>query len=252
MLITHNVMNIKDRNILITGANRGIGKTLTESYLEQGAAKIYAAVRNPESVAPMVDQFGDRVVAIALDLTDPDSIQAAAARAADVDIVINNGGVLTNTNLLDADALESFQFEIDVNVYGLVRVAQAFAPVLKKNGGGALVQLNSVASVKAFAAFGSYAASKAAAYSVTQSLRDLLKEQGTLVVSVHPGPIATEMASAGGFDEIAEPPSLVADAIRDALESGSFHTFPDTMAKQVEAEYRNFATNIVDVDLLEG
>ncbi len=95
-----------------------------------------------------------------------------------------------------------------------------------------------------------YSASKAAAYSITQALRDLLKEQGTTVVSVHPGPIATEMADAAGIGEIAEPPSLVADSILEALEKGEFHAFPDSMAKQFEGEYQGFAENIVNANLL--
>ena len=106
---------------------------------------------------------------------------------------------------------------MDVNVNGLIRMAQAFAPVLKNNGGGALIQLNSVASIKNFAPFTTYCASKAAAYSVTQSLKDLLGEQNTQVMSVHPGPIATDMADHAGMGDMAEPPSLVADAIVEAL-----------------------------------
>ena len=115
---------------------------------------------------------------------------------------------------------------MDMNVSGLVRIAQAFAPVLKKNGGGALIQLNSLASIKCFAPFATYSASKAAAYSITQALRDILKEQGTTVVSVHPGPIATDMADTAGIGEIAEPPSIVADSILEALDKGEFHAFP--------------------------
>jgi NAD(P)-dependent dehydrogenase (short-subunit alcohol dehydrogenase family) len=125
-------------------------------------------------------------------------------------------------------------------------VARAFAPVLKANGGGVFAQLNSVASFKNFAAFTTYCASKAAAYSVTQALRELLAPQGTLVLSVHPGPIATDMGSAAGFDEIAEPASLVSDAILDAMRDGRFHVFPDTMAKQIGAAYESFARDVIE------
>ncbi|MEM6885168.1 MAG: SDR family oxidoreductase [Verrucomicrobiota bacterium] len=245
-------MNIQNKTILITGANRGIGKSITETLLNQGAAKVYAAVRNTGSAAPLIEQYGDRVVALELDLAKPETIQAAAAQAQDVDVVINNGGVLTNSTVLDDNAYESIAFEFDINVYGLIRVAQAFAPILKHNGGGALVQLNSVVSVKTFSNFGTYSASKAASYSVTQSLRELLEEQGTQVISVHPGPIATDMGDAAGLTEIAEPASLVADSILEALESGSFHAFPDTMAKQIGAAYQSFAENVVEANLMEG
>jgi len=158
--------------------------------------------------------------------------------------------VLKTYTPLDTNALESMAYEMDMNVSGLVRMAQAFAPVLKANGGGALIQLNSLASIKSFATFATYCASKAAAYSITQALRDLLKEQGTTVVSVHPGPIATDMAVNAGIGEIAEPPSLVADSILEALNKGEFHAFPDSMAKQFEGAYQEFAENIVNADLL--
>jgi len=133
-----------------------------------------------------------------------------------------------------------------------MRMAQAFAPVLKANGGGALAQLNSIASMKNFADFATYSASKAASYSITQALRDTLQAQGTRVVSVHPGPIATDMGNTAGLGEIAEPAELVPQAIIAAFESGDFHAFPDTMAKQVGAVYRDFATNIVEANLMKG
>ena len=120
------------------------------------------------------------------------------------------------------DAIESLQFEMNANVYGLIRVAQAFAPVLKANGGGAFVQLNSVASVKTFPDFATYCASKAASYSITQGLRGSLRGQGTHVVSVHPGPIQTDMAVAAGFGDCNSSPSLVAMPIFDAIARRSF------------------------------
>ncbi len=166
--------------------------------------------------------------------------------------MVNNAGVLKNTTPLDTNALDSLNYEMEMNVGGLIRMAQAFAPVLKSNGGGAFIQLNSVASIKSFAPFATYSASKAAAYSITQALRDLLSEQGTSVLSVHPGPIATDMGDNAGFSEIAEPPSLVADGIVKALQNGDFHVFPDTMAKQVGGVYQNFAENIVEANLMEG
>lgn len=167
-------------------------------------------------------------------------------------LVINNAGVSKNASPLTNDTLEALQYEMDINVFGLIRMAQAFAPILKVNGGGAFVQLNSIASMKCFSDFATYSASKAAAYSITQGLHDKLKEQGTVVLSVHPGPIATDMAVDAGFGEIAEPPSLVSEGIIDALKSGDFHVFPDTMAKQIGDQYENFAKNIIEVNLMEG
>jgi NAD(P)-dependent dehydrogenase (short-subunit alcohol dehydrogenase family) len=180
--------SVQGKVALVTGANRGIGKSIVETLLKHGASKAYAAVRNPESAADLVKASGGRVVVVELDLAKPKTIATAAKTAKDVHLVVNNGGVLKAVSPLDVGAIDALQFEIDVNVYGLIRMAQAFAPVLAANGGGAFVQLNSVVSLKSFADFATYSASKAAAYSITQALRDKLKAQGTQVVSVHPGP----------------------------------------------------------------
>ncbi len=244
--------DIKDKVILITGANRGIGRALLDGFIEHGAAKVYAAVRTLESAAPLVEQHGDKVVPVRVDLTDPPSITAAAQLATDVDVVINNAGVLQTVSALDPKAVELMDYEMQINVYGLMRMAQAFAPALKANGGGALVQLNSVASLRAFAGFATYCASKAAAYSITQALRESLTEQGTAVLSVHPGPIATDMGDSAGFQEIAEPPALVVDSVIEALRAGDFHTFPDSMAKQVGGAYQGFAENVIEAEMSVG
>lgn len=244
--------DLQDKVLLVTGANRGIGKAIVEGVLARGAKKVYAAVRRPESAEPLVKQFGDRVVPIRVDLEEPDTIRDAAANASDVEIVINNAGVLKTADPLSSDAVEALTYEVNINVAGLIRVAQAFAPVLKANGGGALVQLNSVASVKAFPDFATYCASKAASYSITQSLREKLSDQGTHVVSVHPGPIDTDMANDAGLGEMAEPASLVADAIAQALQDGAFHAFPDTMAKQIGAAYQSFAEAVIETSMSES
>jgi NADP-dependent 3-hydroxy acid dehydrogenase YdfG len=246
------MQSIKDRVVLVTGANRGIGKSIVEEFLRSGARKIYAAARNTATLQPLSDQYGDKVVPLRIDLNDAGSITAAAASAGDVEVVINNAGMLNVANPLASNAIAAMQDEMEVNVYGLMRMAQAFAPVLKANGGGTLVQLNSVASMKNFADFATYSASKAASYSITQGLRDILKEQGTQVISVHPGPIATDMANNAGLSEIAEPAEIVAQGIIAAIESGDFHVFPDTMAKQIGTVYHDFASNIVEANLMEG
>lgn len=244
--------DITNKTILVTGANRGIGKVLVESFIEHGVAKVYAAVRQLESVTPLVEKYGDQVVPIHIDLANPDFIAAAAQAATDVEVVVNNAGVLKTSTPLAEDAIASLKFEMDINVYGLITMAQAFAPVLKANGGGVFAQLNSVVSMKTFSNFATYSASKAASYSITQALRELLSEQGTTVLSVHPGPIATDMGDAAGLTEIAEPPTLVAEGIINALKVGEFHVFPDTMAKQIGGAYQSFATNIVEANMTEG
>ncbi len=244
--------DVKNKTVLVTGANRGIGKAILEEALNRGAAKVYAAVRDTDSASPLVAEHGERVVPIRLDLDDPDSITAAADQATDVDVVVNNAGVMKTESALSDAAIEALQFEMNANVYGLIRVAQVFTPVLKANGGGALVQLNSVASVKTFADFATYSASKAASYSITQGLRDSLREQGTHVVSVHPGPIQTDMAAAAGFGDDVSSPSLVAAAIFDAIAEGRFHAWPDPMAQQVGDAYQSFAENVVEADMQDS
>ena len=191
--------DIANKIILVNGANRGIGKVLVESFVERGAAKVYAAVRKVESAAPLVEKYGDKVVPIHIDLADRQSIAAAAQTATDVEVVVNNAGVAQDASPLDENAIATLEFQMNINVYGLIAIAQSFAPVLKANGGGVFVQLNSVASLKTFLSFATYCASKAAAYSITQALRELLGKQGTIVLSVHPGPITTDMSDAAGI-----------------------------------------------------
>lgn len=241
--------DVQGKVALVTGANRGIGKAIVGSLVEHGANKVYAAVRTLESAQALVDAYDEKVVPIHIDLEKPDTITAAAEVAGDVELFVNNAGVLGTASPLAEDALKTFEYEMNINVFGLIRMAQAFAPILKANGGGALVQLNSVASMKCFSDFATYSASKAAAYSITQGLRDKLEEQGTLVISVHPGPIATDMTDGLGFDDITESPTLVSEGIIEGLKLGEFHVFPDTLAKQIGEQYANFASNIIEANL---
>ena len=244
--------DINGKTVLVTGANRGIGKVIVEQFAKAGAGKIYATARKPESIQPLIDALGDKVVAMELDLAKPETIQAAAQNASDVHVVINNGGILLGDDALSNSAFETLEKELTVNLHGLMHMAMAFAPVLKANGGGVFAQLNSVASLRNFAPAATYSVSKAAAYSYTQMLHDRLAEQGTQVISVHPGPIATDMAASGGFLDIADPPEWVADAILDAMKTGDFHVFPDTMAKQFWEAYEPFGKNIVEPPLSKG
>jgi NAD(P)-dependent dehydrogenase (short-subunit alcohol dehydrogenase family) len=237
--------DISDKSTLVTGANRGIGKAIVESFVQHGASKVYAGVRSQNKAEALVEEFGEKVVPIEIEYENPASIKAAAESADDVQVVVSNAGVLIGASVMDEDVFEKFQTELNINVYGLIHMAQAFASVLKRNGGGAFVQINSIASLSSFPR-ATYPASKAAAYSFTQALRPIFKEQGTATLSVHPGPILTDMAISSGFAEDSDLPSVVSEGIVTSLKEGKFHLFPDRMAKDFEKAYRQFAEEIIE------
>lgn len=239
-------ITIESKVTLITGANRGIGKAIAESFLNHGAKKVYLAVRDVNSTKDLEEKYGDKVVTLQADLTNQASITALAKTANDVDIVVNNAGIAKLASPLSENAEEALTQELDVNVFGLLRVANAFAETLESNK-GALVQLNSVASIKNFPDLPTYSASKAASYSLTQGLRVKLAEKGVGVLSVHPGPIATDMGAAAGFTEAADA-SVVSEGIVNSLKAGEFHLFPDEVAKQFEGVYQSYSDNIITAE----
>lgn len=244
-------IELTNRVALVTGANRGIGKAILTDFLKKGAKKVYAGVRSLEKGVSLVAELGERVTPLVIDYNSPDTIQAAAVEAADVEIVVSNAGILEPCTVFDDNVIATFERELQVNVYGLLRMAKAFAPVLKANGGGAFVQLNSIASLANFPGFSTYCASKAAAYSFTQALKASFAEQGTQLLSVHPGPIATDMAAEAGMGDIGDPAERVSEGIVTALRSGDFHLFPDTMAKSFEKAYHSFAAGVIEAEPFE-
>lgn len=222
---------IQDTIALVTGANRGIGAAFVDGLIAGGAAKVYAAARRPGNLASLLKRHGERVVPLELDVTDPAQVRAAAVQAGDVRILINNAGVAGPAGVLAThlDAADFARGEFEVNVFGLLAVTRAFIPVLQANGGGAIVNLGSVASFVNFPLFQTYSASKAAVHSLTQGLRVALP--GTLVVGVYPGAIDTDMAVEVPLDK--SPPADVVRATLEALEAGQEDVLPDAMARQL-------------------
>jgi len=219
-------MDIKGKTILVTGANRGLGRQFTQALLAAGAAKVYAGARDPQSVT----QPG--VQAVRLDVTDAESITAAAAALTDVDMVINNAGIMQPASLLASGDIAAIHKIFDVNVWGLLAVTQAFAPVLKHNGGGAVVNVLSVLSWVALPSSGAYSASKAAAWALTNGLRHELRSQGTRVVGVHPAYIDTDM-TAGVTAPKSTPEQVVAEVLR-ALADGRDEVLVDDVGRHVK------------------
>lgn len=218
-------MKIQNANAFVTGANRGIGRAVVEALLAAGAGKVYAAARNTGQLA-----FSDpRVVPIALDVTDATAVKAAAAAAPDVDLLINNAGVLHYTSQAEGD-IDDIRRDFEVNYFGVIAVTRAFLPSLKK-ARGAIVNLNSVVSFGSMPGIGGYSASKAASHSLTLGLRGELAAHGVTVHGVYPGPIDTDMAKDIPMDKAS--PEEVATAILAGIEAGTTHIAPDPMARSV-------------------
>ncbi len=218
------MVNIKGSTVVVTGGQRGLGKAIVDEFLRRGAAKVYATARTPK---PSADP---RVVSVALDVTEADSVAALAVTASDADIVVNNAGVLGAAKLLTSD-IDEVREVFDTNYFGALRVAQAFAPILAENGGGALVDISSVLSW--VGGFGGYGDSKAAIWSLTNSLRIELEKQGTLVTSVHLSYTDTDMTSE--FSVPKNDPRDVARQIVDGIRDGEVEVLADESTRQAKA-----------------
>ena len=223
-------MKIQGSIALVTGANRGLGAAFVRALLAGGAAKVYAAARNPASVR----QVG--AVPVELDVTKPEQVAALARELRDVTLVVNNAGVFEPGPLLAPNAPEALLRQVETNAIGPLRLVQAFAPVLAANGGGAVVNMLSVLSWLTIAnVSGAYSASKAAAWAVSNALRQELKGQGTELLSVHAGFIDTDMAA--GVQMPKTSPDDVARIAFDALQAGQSEVLVDDITRNVRAGF---------------
>ena len=220
-------MKIQDSVAVVTGANRGFGRVLAAQLLERGAAKVYAGARNPGSI----DLPG--VVPLQLDVTDPVSVARAAEIAADATLLINNAGISTHTSLLDGD-LADVRNEFETNFFGTLSVLRAFAPVLTRNGGGAVLNVLSALSWFHPAGYGAYSAAKAASWAMTNATREELAPAGVLVSGLHVGYMDTDMASYVAAEGKTDP-AVVATRALDGIEAGADEILADDVATTVKA-----------------
>jgi NAD(P)-dependent dehydrogenase (short-subunit alcohol dehydrogenase family) len=188
-------MDIKGCVAIVSGANRGIGEAFVRVLMQQGAARVYAGARDPVSASHLEQEFSDRVQAIRLDVSDPSTIAAAVVACPDVSVVVNNAGAFTNRLLIGAEDLSGAREEMEVNYFGPVNMARAFAPILKTNGGGAILNVLSVGGILAAPNMGGYSPSKFAMRAAGTCIRAELAGQGTTVTSLIVGSVDTRMAA---------------------------------------------------------
>jgi len=227
-------MSLKDKNILVTGANRGIGQSLVAEALKRGAKRVYAGTRQP------LVHSEQRVTPVILDVTNAAQIQDAVKRVESLDILINNAGLAIYDDLGDRAVLEQ---HLAVNLFGAYGVTQAFLPMLASSR-GAIVNMLSVASLAALPVIPAYSISKAAAFSMTQSLRALLADRGVSVYAVLTGPVDTDMSR--GLDVPKASPQSVAQAIFDGVDKEEEDIFPDRMSASMAQSWRGGAVKAVE------
>jgi len=226
-------MKIAGSVALVTGANRGIGRSYVKTLLAMGAKKVYAAARDIKGVEDLVKANPGKVEAVRLDVTNEAEAKAAAAKCKDVSLLVNNAGANGSSGALAAGSLDAAHREMTVNYFGVLYLTRAFGPVLKTNGGGAIINMLSVVSRVNIPALGTYCASKAAAWSLTQAARAELAKQGTLVVGIFPGAVDTDMAK--GIDMPKLDPNDVASIALKAVETGTEDVDVGDMAQGVAA-----------------
>jgi NAD(P)-dependent dehydrogenase (short-subunit alcohol dehydrogenase family) len=229
-IMTTKSTRIEGKVALVTGANRGIGRALTDALLARGAKKVYAAARQPQAV-----DAKERLIPLRLDVTDAQQIRTAAETALDVELIFNNAGVCFAQGLFGSAVLEQARREMEVNYFGPLHLLQRLAPTLQRNGGGAVINVGSAAGLTNVPFFPTYSASKAALHSLTQAARNLLAAQDTSVFGVYAGPVDTDMVRDLQLPKT--PPRDVAFAILAGVEAGQEDIYPDPYAVEFGRQF---------------
>ncbi|NJN86469.1 MAG: SDR family oxidoreductase [Leptolyngbyaceae cyanobacterium SL_7_1] len=230
-------MQIEGAIALVTGANGGIGKYYVEALRAAGASRIYAGARNPKSLVNLVAVDPQQIIPVSLDITDEQSVAAAANECKDVNLLINNAGIGLLKGFIAANDLSSARAEMEVNYFGTLAMCRAFAPVLNANGGGAIVNMLSILGKVNFPINASYGASKAAALLMTQGVRAELATQRTLVIGVMPGTVDTEGSK--HFPPPKVSPEAVAQEALQAVINEIEDVYPGEQAKAMMAQLRD-------------
>jgi len=232
--------SLENRVLLVTGASRGLGAAIVKEALTQGAKKVYITARNVEDL----DGSDLRLVKRPLELGSPESIAKCHAAAGDVDLLINNAGLLNRGNAAETDIVKLRQ-EIDVNFFGALEMMRKFAPTIALNGGGNIANIISICAYAGMPSLAGYSASKAALHSVTQSMRMTLKRQSIFVHGVYPGPLATQMNEGLEIDNIASC-ETAAQIILEGITQGKSDIYPDPKARKVDVDWH------LNPDLIES
>ena len=226
-------MDIAGATALVTGGNRGIGEAFVRALIEAGARHVYVGARNPDDAAALVAEAPGRASAVRLDITRPDQVAAAAAACGDVSILVNNAGAFLNRRLIAADDIAAAREEMEVNYFGMLQMCRAFAPILARNGGGAIANVLSAGGIAASPVMGGYSPSKFAARAATTCIRAELAAQHTQVSALIVGSVDTRMAAhvAGRKERPADIAKVGIQAIAQAIDEID----TDRMAREVRA-----------------
>ena len=238
-------MNFENKTILVTGANRGIGRQIVTALLGKGVTKIYAGSRNPDSLPDFKD---NRVIPLQLDITSSDQVSQASKLASDVDILVNNAGVAAFTSLLEGRD-ELLRRDMETNYFGTLDMVRQFVPVLNAQSDAAIVNIVSIVAFVNFPVIGGYSASKSALFSLSQGIRNELSGKGITVHTVNPGPIDTELASEFPMEKASTESTV--DNMLTALENDEADIFPDVVSQEMigvwKEDYRQLEQMVTEM-----